>query len=120
METRMNSRIFLGIAILAASLIGAGHAHAMLATNTGPDLAQAQAAHQETVSFDIENMTCATCPITVRTAMSRVEGVQNVEVDFETKIATVEFDPAVTTAQAIGAASTNAGYPAHQQDQDAE
>jgi len=45
--------------------------------------------------------------------MSRVEGVDSVEVDFETKTAIVRFDPSVTTAALVGQASTDAGYPAH-------
>lgn len=72
------------------------------------------AVETETASFEIENMTCATCPITVRTAMNRVEGVETVEVDFETKVAVVNFDPAITNADTIAQASTNAGYPAHE------
>jgi|CXWL01.1.fsa_nt_gi mercuric ion binding protein len=69
-------------------------------------------AHTQTASFAIDNMTCATCPITVRTAMSRVAGVRSVEVDFATKRATVTYDTTVATPHAIAAASTNAGYPA--------
>jgi mercuric ion binding protein len=60
----------------------------------------------------VENMTCALCPVTVRTAMERVPGVKSVAVDFKAKTATVVFDPSVTTVEAIAAASTNAGYPA--------
>ena len=71
--------------------------------------AQAQA---RTASFAIDKMTCATCPITVRTAMSRVDGVRSVKVDFDAKRATVTYDPARATPEAIAAASTNAGYPA--------
>lgn len=67
---------------------------------------------QETRTFAIENMTCATCPITVRKAMQGVKGVKSVDVDFEAKTATVVFDPAITTPDAIARASTNAGYPA--------
>ena len=44
--------------------------------------------------------------------MKRVEGVKSVEVDFETKIATVVYDPAIATPAEIAAASTNVGYPA--------
>jgi len=116
----MNTRISLVLALTAASLIGSGHALAVPSAKDGQDTAHAHAAHHETVSFDIDNMTCAMCPVTVRTAMSRVEGVQHVEIDFDTKTAMVEFDAAVTTAEEIAAASTNAGYPAHQQDQDGE
>ena len=81
---------------------------------TAPATAQTASAQAElqTVTFDVENMTCATCPITVRLAMEAVEGVRSVEVEFETKTATVVFDPATASPAAIGAASTNAGYPA--------
>jgi len=63
-------------------------------------------------TFSVAKMTCATCPIAVKTAMQRVPGVHSVKIDFETKKATVAFDPARTNAAAIAAASTNAGYPA--------
>ena len=74
--------------------------------------ATAKAATLAKAQFAVENMTCATCPISVRNAMMRVEGVKSVDVDFDTKIATVEYDPAITTPQAIGAASDAVGYPA--------
>lgn len=76
--------------------------------------AQAQATQTlHTQIFAIDNMTCAMCPVTVRTAMKRVSGVKSVKVDFAAKTATVVFDSAHTTIAAIAAASTNAGYPAH-------
>ena len=64
------------------------------------------------VTFDVPGMTCATCPITVKIAMSEVEGVQSVEVDFDSRSAAVIFDPALTDAAAIAEASAQAGYPA--------
>ena len=70
------------------------------------------AAEATTLTFAIKNMTCALCPITVKTAMEQVAGVQSVVIDFEAKTATVSFDPSLTTPTAIAAASTNAGYPA--------
>ncbi|SLN71314.1 heavy-metal-associated domain-containing protein [Oceanibacterium hippocampi] len=71
-----------------------------------------QAARVETKTFAIEKMTCAMCPITVRKAIERVDGVRSVEVDFDAKTATVVYDPSITQAEAIAAASSNAGYPA--------
>lgn len=65
------------------------------------------------VSFDVPDMTCALCPVTVKAAMSKVEGVQSVEVDFDARRATVIFDAALTDAAAIAEASAQAGYPAH-------
>lgn len=71
-----------------------------------------QAAAVQSATFAVENMTCALCPVTVKTAMERVHGVRSVAIDFAAKTATVAFDPAVTTTEAIAAASANAGYPA--------
>lgn len=64
------------------------------------------------VTFDVPDMTCELCPLTVKTAMSGVEGVQSVEVDFDARKATVIFDAALTDAAAIAEASRQAGYPA--------
>jgi mercuric ion binding protein len=96
-----------------AALAGLG-AIVTLAPLQSAAQAQAQAAQAQlrTASFAVDNMTCATCPITVRTAMSRVDGVRSVEVDFASKRATVSYDPARATPEAIALASTNAGYPA--------
>lgn len=63
-------------------------------------------------TFSVENMTCASCPITVSKAMSRVEGVKDVDIDFGNKVATVTYDPAIADPELIGKASTNVGYPA--------
>lgn len=67
---------------------------------------------EQTALFSIERMTCAVCPVTVSKAMESVGGVRDVAVDFETKTATVAFNPELTNIETIGAASTNAGYPA--------
>jgi mercuric ion binding protein len=73
----------------------------------------AQAAETEqTATFDVPSMTCALCPVTVRKAMEAVEGVREVEVNFDARTAIVVFDPAKTTIEAIATASANAGYPA--------
>ena len=63
-------------------------------------------------TFTIENMTCAACPITVRKAMSRVDGVHSVKVNFEAKTVTATFDPALTETATIAEASTAVGFPA--------
>ncbi len=64
-----------------------------------------------TVTLDVQNMTCAVCPLTVRTALERVPGVQQVAVDYGSKTATVHFDDASATAEQLTAATTAAGYP---------
>ena len=98
----------LGVAALALSAMAG-----VSLTNAAPGQEASQYAEQARMqTFAIENMTCAACPITVRTAMKRVAGVKSVDVDFKAKTATVAFDPDVATAEQIAAASTNAGYPA--------
>lgn len=94
--------------ILALALFGLT---AVVPITTIPAAAQSIAAEQ-TVTFAVDNMTCALCPITVKRAMEGVDGVRVVEIDFEARTATVVFDTAATSADAIAAASANAGYPA--------
>lgn len=94
-------------AVLGFGLLGT----AAIATAALPAAAQSVAA-EETVTFAVENMTCALCPVTVKRAMEGVDGVRSVEVDFDAKTATVVFDTAATSAETISTASENAGYPA--------
>lgn len=75
--------------------------------------AQAAFAAERTVTFAVDNMTCASCPYIVKTSISQVPGVENVVVSFKAKTATVTFDDAKTSPDAIATASMNAGYPAH-------
>lgn len=65
-----------------------------------------------TVTLSVPGMTCAACPITVKKALTRVEGVSNVEVAYKQLEAVVTFDDARTNVQALAKASENAGYPA--------
>ena len=69
-------------------------------------------ATERTVTFAIDNMTCASCPYIVKTSMAAVPGVSTVAVSFEAKTATVTFDDARTNADTIAAANMNYGYPA--------
>lgn len=74
--------------------------------------ADAYAGQHREVTFTVEKMTCAVCPITVRKAMQRVDGVKDVTVDFAAKTATVVYDSDVTNAEQIGESSGSVGYPA--------
>lgn len=63
------------------------------------------------VTLDVRNMTCATCPVVVRKALERVPGVSSATVDFERKTATVTFDPNRVKPATLTEATTNAGFP---------
>jgi len=69
-------------------------------------------AGERQMTFTIENMTCAACPIAVRMAMARVPGVKNVKVDLHTRAAVVIFDDSVATPAMVTEASRLAGFPA--------
>lgn len=109
----MNTKIIIAGLLAVGGLSGL----TVLAQSNTQDVAIAETQQAEqTAEFAIENMTCATCPISVRKAMLRVEGVKSVDIDYKTKIASVTFDPNLTDATAIAAASTDVGYPAILQD----
>ncbi len=65
----------------------------------------------KTVTLSVSNMTCAACPITVKKALSKVEGVQSAEVSYEKKEAVVTYDDAKTNVEALTKATEGAGYP---------
>ena len=64
-----------------------------------------------TVMLDVQNMTCAVCPITVKKALEHVSGVQQVKVDYAGKTVIVEFDDTVASADKLTEATKTAGYP---------
>lgn len=81
-------------------------------------LAAALAAHvpfvfaaQQTVVLDVPGMSCAACPITVKKALSKVEGVHKAEVDYDRRQAVVTFDDAKADVAKLTRATSDAGYP---------
>lgn len=65
-----------------------------------------------TVTLSVPGMTCAACPITVKKALTKVEGVLQVQVSFAEREAVVTYDDARTSVAALVEATANAGYPA--------
>lgn len=68
-------------------------------------------AAKKTVTLYVPGMTCPACPITVKKALSRVDGVKNIKVAFEKREAIVTFDDSKASAQTLIQATKNAGYP---------
>lgn len=91
----------LGIAALAVTHIATGHARA-----EGP------AAGSATVSLHVEGMTCASCKVAVRTALSKLDGVRDAKVDVHRKSAAIDYDPARVTPQQMVDAVNRLGYQA--------
>jgi mercuric ion binding protein len=74
--------------------------------------ASAVMAAPQTVQLSVPGMTCAACPITVKKALSKVDGVSKAEVSYEKRLAVVTFDDSKTSVQELTKASADAGYPA--------
>ena len=53
-------------------------------------------AASKTVTLSVPGMTCAACPITIKKALTDVDGVTDAEVSFDKKEAVVTFDDAKT------------------------
>ncbi len=65
----------------------------------------------QTVTLSVPGMTCSACPITVETALKKIDGVSKTDVSFQKLEATVTFDDAKTDVQALTKATGDAGYP---------
>lgn len=65
----------------------------------------------QTVRLSVPGMNCATCPITVKMALSQVEGVEQTGVIYDKREAVVTFDDAKASIEDLVQATANAGYP---------
>jgi len=75
-----------------------------------------QAQEQQTVTLQVENMTCGSCLFTVKMALKQVDGVEKVSAKYEgggEGWAKVTFDSSKTDVASLIKATTNAGYPSH-------
>jgi len=73
----------------------------------GVDLSRAALAE-----YDLQKMTCGSCVANIENALADVRGVGDVQVDLTRETGRVQFDPAVTDAEAIARTISAAGYPA--------
>lgn len=72
----------------------------------------ASAAEPRTVTLEVQNMTCATCPLTVQQVLKRQAGVLEAKAEMKSARARVTFDAAKNSPEALARAVTEAGYPA--------
>ncbi len=57
-------------------------------------------------------MNCATCPVIVKTALNKLDGVESVQVSMADKTVRVEFDNEKVSEPELAETVTNAGFPA--------
>ena len=68
-------------------------------------------ASTKTTTLSVPGMTCPVCPLTLKTALGKINGVSKVAVDFDRKEATVTYDDAKTNVDALCSAAADAGLP---------
>jgi mercuric ion binding protein len=68
---------------------------------------------EQTVSIKLPTIVCNTCVKNIKKAIFTVEGVKDVDIDLEKKLATVTFVPLQTNLGTIELAITEAGYDAN-------
>jgi copper chaperone CopZ len=68
------------------------------------------ASKPQSISFTVDGMTCAIgCAKTIETKLSQMKGVQKATVDFDQKLAEVQFDAAVLTSEDLVKAVESTG-----------
>ncbi len=86
--------------------------HKLLAAFTFALLAASPVwAATQTVTLSVPDMNCPACPITVKKALSKIEGVDKINVNFDKREATVVFDDTKTAISKLTEATEMAGYP---------
>lgn len=75
-------------------------------------LASGAALAMQTVTLSVPDMSCPTCPIQVKGALSKVPGVSKATASLEKKEAVVTFDESKTSVEALTKATADIGFPA--------
>lgn len=71
----------------------------------------AASAEPKSVTLTVPGMTCPTCPVTIKKALLKEQGVSGVTVIYDKKELTVGYDDAKTTPTAIMKATASVGFP---------
>ena len=83
--------------------------HAVLAALLATACSAALAA--QTVTLAVPDMSCSTCPIQVKKALSKVPGVSAASASLEKKEAVVTYDEGKTSVEALMKATADIGFP---------
>ena len=111
---------FFVVAVIGSALVTGGIflvGDFSVASVTSPEVAsvkepvQLAAANERTVTLQVENMYCASCPYIVKQSLMAVPGVFQVLVSLENETAIVTFDSAQTNVAALTDATFDMGYP---------
>ncbi|MGB7291718.1 MAG: cation transporter [Thermodesulfobacteriota bacterium] len=79
---------------------------------TGKALGKESTANTKKAIFKVKGMTCGTCPLTIKAALKRLDGVVNTNVSYEDKQAKVSYEEGKVTVDEIVKTIENAGFKA--------
>jgi periplasmic mercuric ion binding protein len=65
----------------------------------------------QTVTLAVPDMSCSTCPIQVKKALSKVRGVSQASASLEKKEAVVTYDEGKTNVETLMKATADIGFP---------
>lgn len=74
------------------------------------------AAELKTITLSVDKMTCSLCPVTVKRALKKLDGVSDVSAKYEgdgVGWAKVTFDPSLVDVDEMTFTTEMAGYPSH-------
>ncbi len=104
----MKKRLIILTGLLAFSFMG------MTTVPASPLLKlptkNAQSSVLKTAMLEVPGITCPICPITVRKALEKIQGVHKATARFNAKTVTVIFDSNITSIETLIQATKNAGY----------
>lgn len=67
-------------------------------------------ATQKTATLAVAGMTCAACPITVKKALTNINGVTPVDLDYNKRRVVVSYDDAKASLHQLTDATAQAGF----------
>lgn len=95
-------KIVLLVLASAAVFVSCKKETATAETNHKVQVDKKEVANAQTTTMKIDGMTCAMgCAKTIENKLAGLEGVQKATVDFDKKMATIEYDPAIQTPEKL-------------------
>ncbi len=105
---RINKTVLWIVTVAIVGLLAFPYVAPRLFAGTTP---ADQTAKTAQVVLAVENMTCASCPLTVGSSLRQVPGVVDAQATLNPPEAVVSYDPSKVTIDDLIEATTNAGYP---------
>jgi mercuric ion binding protein len=65
----------------------------------------------QTATLSVPTMSCASCPVTIKAALTKVPGVTSIKSDLGKRQTTIVYDDSKTNIAALSKATADAGFP---------